>query len=203
MTEAFVHFQRVDPIMARAMERIGGLSETSQKMTDLNLFSSLCESIVSQQLSTKVADVIWGRVQRVFPDQKIHPEEILKIDTEHLRAQGISYAKIRALKDLSEKVTSNVVDLQSLQALSDEEVISMLTQVRGIGRWTAEMFLMFSLERPDVFSHGDLGLKRAIQRLYALDHEPTAMELENLSSRWSPYRTFASRVLWKTLDSKE
>jgi DNA-3-methyladenine glycosylase II len=119
-----------------------------------------------------------------------------------MRDQGISWAKIKYIKDLAQKVVDHEVDLVQIETLSDEEVIIALTKVKGIGRWTAEMFLMFALARPDIFSTGDLGLKRAIQKLYGLKVEPDEKKLLQLSKKWSPYRTYAARILWRTLDQK-
>lgn len=202
MKKIFAHFESVDPILSQALARLGEIDLTSQKKNATDYFIALCESIVSQQLSVKVADVIWARVVALMPDQKISPEHILAIDTEVFRAQGMSYSKIKYIKDLAQKVVDKEIDLSLLDSLPNEEVITTLTKVKGIGRWTAEMFLMFALARPDIFSTGDLGLKRAIQKLYGLESEPDEKTLLVMSAKWAPYRTYAARILWKSLDNE-
>lgn len=202
MSNPLAYFQKIDPVLYEAMKVIGEIPPVTKRRSKVDHFTELCASIVSQQLSTKVADIIWARVLHLLPDQQVTPESILSTDTESFRKVGISYAKIRYIKDLAQKVRDQVIDLEKLDDLSDEEIISELIKVKGIGRWTAEMFLMFSLDRPDVFSVGDLGLKRAIQKLYALESEPDEKYLRELSSKWSPYRTHASRILWRSLDNE-
>ncbi len=119
-----------------------------------------------------------------------------------LRSVGLSTAKVKYIKDLAVKVQKKEVLLYKLEKMSDEEVIEHLVQVKGIGRWTGEMFLMFALQRPDVFSHGDLGLRNAIQKLYKFKKAPTQKQIEKIVSKWSPHRTLASRYLWKSLDNE-
>lgn len=199
---AVAHFEQVDPILHQAAILIGEIPEVSKRRSKVDHFTELSASIVSQQLSTKVADVIWGRVLKLMTDEKVSPEQVLAIDTEIFRKQGLSYSKIKYIKDLAQKVVDSEIDLEKLDVLPDEEVIVELVKVKGIGRWTAEMFLMFSLGRPDVFSTGDLGLKRAIQKLYGLKTEPDEKKLLELSKKWAPYRTTASRILWRSLDNE-
>lgn len=206
------HFQSVDPILAQAFERIGEIPPITKKGSSADHFTELCASIISQQLSVKVADVIWTRFVHLFsngknwekgePEVSLSPVELLSIPDQMMRDQGLSWAKIKYVKDLASKVIEKEILLEELDPLSNEEVIRELTKVKGIGRWTAEMFLMFALARPDVFSTGDLGLKRAIQNLYMLQNEPTESELLELTAKWSPYRSYASRILWRTLDNE-
>lgn len=165
------------------------------------LFDRLVESIISQQLSVRVADVIYERVLNLMPKKKLDPKAILKIDDQSLRSAGLSFGKIKYIKDLSEKVSSGELDLENLENLNNEEVIENLTSVKGIGRWTAEMFLMSALGRPDVFSHGDLGLKNAIKKIYSLP-EYDIKKAEEIVIKWSPYRTIAAKILWKSLELK-
>lgn len=190
------HFKKHDPILFKAAQQFNPELIT---ITSDNYFASLCESIVSQQLSVKVSDVIYGRFKTLLNDNII-PEEVLKHSVENLRKLGISTPKARYILDLSQKVFNKEVHLELLNTMSEEEVIDELIKVKGIGKWTAEMFLMFSLGRPDVFSLGDLGLKRAIEKLYNLS-DPTEIKLLEISKKWSPYRTYACRVLWHTLDN--
>lgn len=163
-------------------------------------FVSLVESIISQQLSVKAADTIYGRFKKLFNKEKITPEEAINLPEETIRTVGISYQKIKYIKDLAEKTLASGIVFEQFEIMTDEEIIEELVKVKGIGRWTAEMFLMFSMGRPDVFSFGDLGLRNAIERLYKLDHKPTQVEAEKIAEKWKPYRTTACRYLWKSLE---
>jgi DNA-3-methyladenine glycosylase II len=139
----------------------------------------------------------------LFPGKKFpKPEDILKISRAKIRSTGVSEAKTNYILDLSEKVFKKELKLQNLDKFDNEQVIEELTKVKGIGRWTAEMFLMFSLLREDIFSTGDQGLKNAIRNLYKLKSHPTEKQLNNLFKKWSPYKTYAARYLWKSLDNE-
>ena len=135
---------------------------------------------------------------RSFPK----PHQVLKISDAKLRSVGLSGGKVKYVKDLAKKVHNKEVLFNFLHKMTDEEVIEHLVQVKGIGRWTGEMFLMFSLERPDVFSHGDLGLRNGIMKLYGFKKPPTTKQIEKIVQKWSPHRTLASRYLWKSLDNE-
>ena len=165
------HFKKADPILYKALlivhKKHGDKLFILEK--PLNLFETLCESIVSQQLSVKAGDTIFGRVLDLLPGRKLTPENILKLKDEQLRAAGLSNAKVKYFKDLATKIKNKEVILEELDKLSEEDAIEKLTKIKGIGRWTAEMFLMFALGREDIFSHGDLGLKNAIKKLYKLE----------------------------------
>lgn len=139
-----------------------------------------------------MADVFWARFQTLFPSKRVTPARVLALPHMTLRSIGISNSKVSFLHHLAQAVTTKSLDLPHLPDLPDAEVLSALTQIKGIGPWTAEMFLIFTLGRPDVFSPGDQGLKNAIKKLYSSPPDPTI---------WSPYRSFASRVLWKFLDN--
>jgi len=162
----------------------------------LDPFVDLVRAIVGQQLSVRVADVIWGRVEKLLGD--VTPESILEMAEEELRAVGLSWGKVRYVRNLANAVSFGDINMAAFGAMTDEEVIKSLTTVKGIGRWTAEMFLMFTLGRPDVFSHGDLGLRTAMRNLYDAH---TRDEIEVVSHRWSPNRSLACLYLWKTLDN--
>src|SRR5690606_3036206 len=149
----------------RVFKEIGDIPEPEMRKPEY-YFSDLCESIISQQLSTKVADVITKRVKEYLNEDLLTPESILKTETEDLRKLGISYSKISYMKSLAEHWLDGSIKYKEFDKLSNEEIISELVKVKGIGQWTAEMFLMFTLNRPDVFSAGDLGLKTAIIRAY-------------------------------------
>lgn len=195
--KALLHFKKVDPILYSAA--INFKVETHSPKDPSEYFYALCRSIVGQQLSGRVADVIFGRFLKLFPKKNPTPEKILKLKEEEIREVGMSYAKIRSLKDLAQKVKTRELEIERLEKLTDEEVLAQLIRVKGVGPWTAEMFLMFTLGREDLFSHGDLGLKNGIKKLYGLEN-PSREEIEKLSSKWSPYRTYASLVLWKSLE---
>jgi DNA-3-methyladenine glycosylase II len=198
---------KADPILATAIAQI---DLPYSKGPRPNRFKSLVESIVSQQLSVKASDTIFARFidlfvktgaiknSRGFPT----PEQVLKMSDVKLRSVGLSGSKVNYIKDLAKKVQNKEVQLHRLHKMTDEEVIEHLVQVKGIGRWTGEMFLMFSLTRPDIFSHGDLGLRNAIQKLYGFKQPPTIKQIEKIVAKWSPYKTLASRYLWRSLDNK-
>jgi DNA-3-methyladenine glycosylase II len=155
---------------------------------------------VGQQLSGKAADTIFNRFKALFPNGLL-PETILKEADEKLRGVGLSNAKTKYIKDLAQRVLNQDLHLHSLVEMKDEEVIAELVKVKGIGNWTAEMFLIFTLQRPDVYSLGDLGLTKAVMKLYGYKEKPTADQLLKHSKIWSPYRSIASRALWKYLDT--
>ena len=187
------HFKKVDPILFRTIEQVGELEDiTPQKSSEY--FNSLCREIVAQQLGSGAVHAIVGRFNNLFPQKKPKPSYIVAIQEEELRKCGMSWAKARYIKDLAQKVITREVVLSKLSSLSDEEVIIELTKIKGIGPWTAEMFLMFSLGREDVFSFGDLGLRNAMKKLYGQKKQ------EPIVARWSPYRSWASRILWKLVD---
>ena len=163
-------------------------------------YEFLLSSIIGQQLSGKVADVIWKRFAG-FYGGVISPELVLNSGNDDLRNLGISYSKINYLKNVSEFVISGEINLNKFDTLSDEEIIGKLTAVKGIGNWTAQMFLIFALGREDVFSVGDGGLQRAVKMLYKMDEIPSKQELIQISSKWSPYKSYASLYLWKSLEN--
>ena len=164
-----------------------------------NYFEAIVRSIVGQQLSKKVADVIRKRVLELMGGVLI-PEKIINMRDEEFRKIGVSYSKIGYIKNLSRAVISKELNLDNLDHKGNEEVINSLVAVKGIGIWTAEMFLIFSLGRPDVFSFSDVGLQRAIKWVYQLDESPKKNELIVISNRWKPYRTFASLYLWQAVN---
>ena len=192
------HFRKVDPILYPVIEKVGVFGP---KVSD-DHFSELCEIIINQQLSDKAAATIFGRFRKLFPQEKITPQALLKLAAEKIRSCGTSNAKVSFLKDLAAKVLPEELRLDQLNKLSDDLIIKKLTKVKGIGPWSAEMFLMFSLGRDDVFSHGDLGLRNAIKKLYKFKKEPTKKQIEKIVEKWKPYRTYACRILWKSLEIK-
>jgi DNA-3-methyladenine glycosylase II len=164
-------------------------------------FASIASAIVGQQLSNRVADVLWARLIALNQEAP-SPEIILSLGDEELRQIGISYSKIKYLKALATAVSEKTLELEKLHLFDDEEIIRQLTRVKGIGPWTAEMFLIFSMGRQDVFSIGDGGLQRAVKWLYQLDEVPNKEEMLRISEQWKPYRTMAALYLWRALDEK-
>jgi DNA-3-methyladenine glycosylase II len=160
-------------------------------------------AIVGQQLSVSAARAIYGRLTARFEDRPPTPPEILDDEPEELRAAaGLSRAKVGYLRSLAEHVISGELELERLDELTDDEVIAELTAVKGIGEWSAHMFLMFHLERPDVLPVGDLGIRRAIERAYGLDALPEPAAIEKIAEPWRPYRTLACRYLWRSLQNE-
>lgn len=193
------HFSVADPLLFSLFDVVTLEDYAVERPADY--FMSLCRQIIGQQLSGKVADVIYGRFITLFPRKRVNAPLLLTLSVRELRATGMSGAKVRFTQDLAQKVVAKELDLAALTHLSDKEVIATLTKVKGIGPWTAEMFLMFTLKRPDVFSYGDLGLRRAIAKLYGFRREPTVKQMERIVRKWQPYRTIASRILWAYLDT--
>ncbi len=195
--KVFAHFSSVDRTISVLYTKV-----TIEKISPRHprdFFVSLCSNIIGQQLSGRVADVIEGRFTKLFKG-KITSKKVVAMSENKLRATGMSWSKVRFIKDLSLKVLQKEVNLTALTGLDDESVVRELTKIKGIGPWTAEMFLMFTLGREDIFSFGDLGLRRAIQKAYRLRVDPTTKQLERLSGKWKPYRSWAARVLWKSLE---
>ena len=195
------HFKKHDPILYHAIISFEGeLREGPEVKKDL--FASLCRTIVGQQLSGKAARAIWEKFRALFPRKRPTAAAILKLSDAHLRESGLSFAKIRAVRDLSERTASGSLKLNTLRHANEHEARTQLLEVRGIGPWSCEMFLMFTLGYEDVFAPGDLGLQKGIQKVYGHDALPTIEIMHELSERWSPYRTYAACALWSILDNQ-
>lgn len=195
--------QEAKEALIEADGKLAKLIELCGEMKEIKLeeeyFHSLLSSVIGQQLSGKVADVIWKRFAEHLGGE-ITAERVLSADGEALRALGVSYSKINYLKNIAAAVKDKTLDLDNVSRYPDEEIISQLVQIKGIGRWTAEMFLIFSLGRKDVYSLGDGGLARAVKNLYGFEKEPTKAQLLEISLKWAPYRTAASLYLWRSLE---
>lgn len=203
---ALAHFKKADPVLYRACiahesHLRENITPTRKRKSETVLFQKLAMSIVSQQLSTKAADTIWGRLETACKGS-VTPEAISRIRETAMRKVGLSQAKVKTLKGLAKAVTSKTLSLSSLYDTPEEEAVATLSAHWGVGTWTAEMFLMFALERDDVFSPGDLGLRRAIETLYGVAPTAHIRELEEIARVWSPHRTIACRVLWRSRDAK-
>lgn len=164
-------------------------------------FHRLTREIVGQQLSVKVANVIYKRFETLFNNLPISPEQIIEIDGQKLRDIGMSWGKVKYVKDLAQKAKDGELAFEKLPEMTSEEIIAELTKVKGIGKWTAEMFLIFNLGREDVFSFGDLGLRRAIEKIYTLEKDTHFKNFESIVEKWRPYRSYASLALWHSLDN--
>jgi DNA-3-methyladenine glycosylase II len=188
--------------MSSLVARIGDLDLARRRRGRPDgAFGSLVRSVVGQQLSTKAARTIYERLSALFGGRVPSAAELLAADEGDLRAAGLSGRKTEYLRDLARKVESGELDLDSLHRLTDEEVANRLVSVRGLGQWTADMFLMSHLSRPDVLPVGDLGIRRAAERAYGLPEAPPPGELRSLAAPWKPHRTLACIYLWESLES--
>jgi len=193
---------RKDPVMAGLIDDFGGsLDSEGERRADV--YSSLLRAITSQQLSTKAAATIYGRLIDRFGGRPPTPREILDDDPDELKAAaGLSRTKVNSLRSLAEHVLGGELALDSFEQLDDAEAIRELVAVKGIGEWTAHMFLMFTLRRQDILATGDVGIRNAIQRAYGLDAAPDADAMTEIAEPWRPYRTRACRYLWRSLDNE-
>jgi DNA-3-methyladenine glycosylase II len=193
-----------DPVMAGLVSELGRLSfETRRRgRPRLDPYGMLLRSIVGQQVSTKAAAKIYDRVLELFGARAPTPAELLAVEPQQLRAAGLSGRKAEYVRDLARHIESGELELERLAELSDEEVIAEISAVRGLGIWSAQMFLMFGLERPDVLPTGDLGIRRAVQIAYGLDELPGHDELTRIAEPWRPERTLACIYLWETRHTK-
>jgi len=193
-----------DPTMAALIERVGKIDLATRlarrkEERPPDAYGALLRAIVGQQLSTKAARTIYLRVVDLFGGATPTPEQLLEAPEEDLRACGLSGRKTEYVRDLATHVLSGELELERLEVLGDEEVIEEIVAVRGLGRWTAEMFLLFHLQRPDVLSGGDLGIRKAIQVEYGLEEMPTPTRAIEIGERWRPHRSLASLYLWESL----
>jgi DNA-3-methyladenine glycosylase II len=191
------HLTRRDPVLADLMRDVGPC-RWGDGLPDL--FAGLVRAIVSQQLSVKAADTILGRVHRLLPGERLEPGALLQVPTADLRAAGLSARKAEYVQDLARHVLEGTLRLDQLPTLDDESVIRVLTSIRGVGRWTAEMILIFRLHRPDVLPLDDVSLLRAVQRTYRLKRRPTPRQFTRLAEVWRPWRSVACWYLWASLD---
>jgi DNA-3-methyladenine glycosylase II len=189
---------RRDPVLATVIKQIGPCALPN--ITHQPPFMALAEAIASQQLSVKAADTIFGRFCALFaPDNIPDPARLLELDAETIRGSGFSRSKVLFLRDLATHVVENRLMLDRLHELEDAHVLEQLTAVKGIGTWTAEIFLLFRLQRPDVFPVDDLGLVKAAQKVYGLRQRPSRKKLLKMAEAWRPYRSIAAWYLWRSL----
>jgi DNA-3-methyladenine glycosylase II len=193
-----------DPTMAALIERVGEIDLKTRlrrrnEERPADAYGALLRAIVGQQLSTKAARTIYGRVLELFGGRTPTPEQLLDSDEEALRGCGLSGRKVEYVRDLAAHVLSGELELDRLGELADEEVVAEIVAVRGLGVWTAEMFLLFHLERPDVLSGGDLGIRKAVQVEYGLEEMPAPARVLEIGEPWRPQRSLASLYLWESL----
>ena len=193
-----------DPVMAALVERHGELSVEGRRRRRpaVDAYGMLLRSVIGQQLSVKAAATIYDRVLALFGGRTPPPEKLLEVEPQELRDVGLSWRKVEYVRDLAEHVLSGELELDRLDRLSDEQVIAEITAVRGFGLWSAQMFLIFFLERPDVLPTGDLGIRKAAQAAYGLDQPPSPAELERIAEPWRPHRSLASVYLWESLSNE-
>jgi DNA-3-methyladenine glycosylase II len=197
---ADAHLVRSDPVMAKMVWRLGPVS-MPEVPTPADLFGALIMAIVRQQLAASAATAIYGRLIRYFGDRVPTPEAVLNAGPDLRTAVGLSHAKDRTLRGLAQRITDGALDLDQLPSLPDDEVVRSLTSVTGIGEWTAGVFTMFRLGRPDVLLGGDLGIRKAAQLAYGLDELPRPKVLDVIATPWRPYRTRGCLYLWSFLAS--
>jgi DNA-3-methyladenine glycosylase II len=191
-----------DPVLARLIDDHHEIVRRDlRRDRPGDAYGALLRSIVGQQLSTKAAATIYGRMLELFGGHPPTPKQLLKVDPDKIRAAGLSRPKIAYLRDLARHVEEGTLELEHLPDLPDEEVAEQLTAIKGLGQWTADMFLMFHLGRPDVLPVGDQGIRRAVQVEYRLRKLPDPKRLEKLAKPWRPYRTLACLYLWSSLDN--
>lgn len=198
ISKVISHYQNVDITIANVLPTITW-SDWFEDRVSSDHFYNLSRNIIYQQLAGKAASTIFGRFESLV--KEVTPQNIINIEGQLLRDVGLSWAKVRYVKDLAEKVVSKVINLNSIEQMENEAVITELTKVKGIGRWTAEMFLLFTLHRENVFSYGDLGLKNGLVKLYHLS-APSDKDIAQIVDRWSPYESYGSIALWHTLDNR-
>jgi DNA-3-methyladenine glycosylase II len=204
MTSAAKQLAAADPTMAALIERLGEIDLATRlrrrsEERPADAYGALLRAIVGQQLSTKAARTIYGRILDLFEGSTPTPEQLLEADEADLRGAGLSGRKVEYIRDLASHVLAGELELDRLGELSDEEAIEEIVAVRGLGVWTAEMFLLFHLERPDVLSGGDLGIRKAVQVEYGLDEMPAPARVLEIGEPWRPHRSLASLYLWESL----
>jgi DNA-3-methyladenine glycosylase II len=202
LSEADQHLRSVDHVMRRIIDERGPIDPvTDRRGSRPDPYQALARAIVGQQLSTKAARSIWERLVEILGGTFPEPSGLLAVDAEAIRGAGLSRSKVNFLRDLAERVEDGRLDLKRLMELPDEDVVATLTEIKGVGPWTAEMFLIFHLGRPDVMSAGDLGIRRSVQIEYGLDELPGPTDLERIAEPWRPHRTLACLYLWRSLDN--
>jgi DNA-3-methyladenine glycosylase II len=198
MEIAIRHLKAADPVLARIIERVGDYGINYREPT----FETLVRSIVFQQLSGRVARVIFDRLAAALPGGRITPDGIMRLRPEKMRALGLSRQKTAYIRDLARRARRGAILFDQLGELEDERIIEQLTEVKGIGVWTVHMFLIFALRRPNVLPTGDLGIRSAIRKAYGLPDLPKPKDIEQLARSWHPYCSVACWYLWHSLETE-
>lgn len=193
----FNHVRKNDERIAEVMDRHGVIRFKPEG----EIFESLVESILSQQLAGAAASAITKKVRAIYPDGRLVPEAVHRTPARKLRAAGVSPQKLSYLKDLSKRVVKGEIDLESLRTMEDDEIISVLDEVKGIGPWTVQMLLIFTLGRTDVLPVDDFGIRKGVQQIYSMKEMPRKAEIEKLAEKWRPYSSVASLYLWRHKDT--
>ena len=196
MRHAILHLKKADPVLAGIIDRVGPYRIQFREPA----FETLVRSIVYQQLSGRVALRIFERLLDLVPERRLTPAAVLALTVEQMRAAGLSGQKTAYIRDLAARTNAREVDFALLPALSDDEVVETLTRVKGVGVWTAHMFLIFALERPDVLPVGDLGVRTAMRRAYRMRALPKPARMERIARAWRPWCSVASWYLWRSLE---
>lgn len=193
------HFQKNDPLLHYIMKQVKTVIKIEPSTQD-QYFPNLVREVVGQQLAGAAAEKIFGRLIKLFPKDKMTPKLVLDMPENKMRGVGLSRSKTQYIKNIASAVTKNKLRLHLIGSLTEEQIRTELTQIKGVGPWTADMFLIFTLAREDIFSYGDYGLKKAIMKLYKLRKEPSRERIDRLVKKWKPYRSYASLALWKSLE---
>ena len=200
--QATEHLRAADPVLRDLIDRVGPLDEEARRRgRPDDAYGALLRAIVGQQLSTRAARSIYARLIELFGGHVPAPAELLAVEPDALRAAGLSRAKVAYLRDLAERTRTGELELDHFAELPDDEVSAQLLAVKGLGRWTVDMFLIFHLRRPDILASGDLGIRRAVELAYGLPARPSIAEVEVVAEPWRPYRTTACLYLWTSLDA--
>jgi DNA-3-methyladenine glycosylase II len=196
MRKAILALRDADPVLRDLIDEVG-----AYRMRYLEPdFEALVKSIVYQQLSGKVASAIFGRLREATGADRLGPEAVLNLTPARMRSTGLSRQKISYIRDIASQVVAGDTDFQQIRGMEDEEAIRALTALKGVGVWTAHMFMIFALRRRDVLPVGDLGIRAAVRKAYGLERMPTPGEVESIGEKWRPYRTIASWYLWRSLE---
>ncbi|MFP5354280.1 MAG: DNA-3-methyladenine glycosylase family protein [Gemmatimonadota bacterium] len=198
--KAVNHLRRADPVMAGVIDAVGPCRFKTRG--ELSHFEAVARSIIYQQLSGKAAATIYGRFESLFIGERPHAAALVAMPDDALRGAGISRQKLGYLRDLAQRVHAGAMPIDTLHELADDEIIGHLTSVKGVGVWTAQMFLMFKLGRPDVLPDLDLGIRKGIKQAYRLRKLPDSKRVQAIGAKWAPYRTIACWYLWRSIDGE-
>ena len=198
------HFRKADTVIFEIMKGVNFNEWIAPKKAkrDSIFFQALCREVIGQQLAGKAANAINKRFAKLFRKREITPDALLKLPNQTLRDTGMSWAKAGYVKNIADAYITKIVEFDKLYKMDDEEIVKQLTTIKGVGNWTAEMFLIFTLGREDVFSFGDLGLRKGFSKVYGVEN-PNKEQVEKVVSKWTPYKSYGSIALWHSLDNEK